>query len=110
MVTLPGRERAAFHEKSPRMAFQNLHGAVSPAEALLFEVDESVRHEAAPITRGHVGRLETGCKNTQPQLGILGNTPLCPAGLVELCPPDHCHGAVLNDGDALVSREYSNVI
>src|ERR1700730_8961561 len=109
MVTLPGRERAAFHEKSPRMAFQDLHGAVGPAEALLFEIDESVLHETAPITRGHIGRLEAGFENTQPQLGILGNTPLCPPGLVELCPPDHRHGAVLNDGVALVARDHSNV-
>src|SRR5258708_36015291 len=109
MVTLPGRERAAFHEKSPRMAFQDLHGAVGPAEALLFEVDESVRHEAAPIARGHIGRLEAGCENTQPQLGILGNTPLGPAGLLALCTPDHRHGAVLDDGVALVARDHSNV-
>src|SRR5579872_6115139 len=109
MVTLTGRQRAPFDKKSPRMPFQNLHGPVGPAEALFLEIDEGVGHEAPAVTLRHVARLEAGLENPQTELGILGDAPLGPTSRLQLRAADHGHGAVLNDGVALVAGDHADV-
>src|SRR5882757_5523649 len=92
------------------MALQDLHGAICPAKALLLEVDERVRHQPATVSGRHVCRFVSGLKDAQPELSILGDTPLGPStrGFEEV-PSDECHGAVLNDGVALIARDHADV-
>ncbi len=82
--------------------------AIGPTIALLLEVAEAVRHQAAAIGKGNIERLVAGLEEPQPQFRVLGDAPLGPAvHLHQGRAPDHGHGAMLDDGVALVARHHA---
>src|SRR5207244_4386070 len=101
---------SAFQEQRARVCLEDLHGTVGPAEALLLEIDEGVGHQAAAVARGYEGGIEAALEDAQAELRILGDAPLGPAATThQLRAPHHGHGAVLDDGVALVARDHADV-
>ena len=92
------------------MAAHDLHGAIGPAIALLLEVDERVRHQTASIAVGQVSGLIASLEHAQSQFGIFGDAPLGPAAQsVQQTAAHQRHGAVLDDGVALVTRDHADM-
>src|SRR5207302_10697843 len=97
-------------ERLPRVWLEDMHGAVGPAEALLPELAEGVGHQAAAVARGYEGGIEAGLEDAQAEPRIHGDAPLGPAATADqLRAPHHGHGAVLDDGVALVARDHADV-
>jgi len=84
--------------------------AIGPTEPLFFVIEKGVRHQPfAEAVGGIAGRI-TLFKDAQAKLRILSNAPFSPAThLVEHFASDHGHGAVLNDGVALVTGDHANL-
>src|SRR6185437_6898610 len=109
MVPLAWGKRAALHKKSAGVALQYLHSAVSPAETLLLEINERIRHQPAAVAGGRIGRLETSLEDPQAELGVFGNAPLRPTRRLQLRTAHHSHRAMLDDGVTLVARDHADV-
>src|SRR6202035_6113518 len=66
--------------------------------------------QAAAVARGHVAGIKPRLEDAQPELRVLGDAPLGPAAAAaQLCAPHHGHGAVLDDGVAVVARDHAYV-
>ncbi len=91
------------------MALHDLDGAVGPAEALLLEVDEGVRHQPLAEAVVGVGGRVAFLEHAQAQLGVLADGPVGPAQLVHHRAADHRHGAVLDDRVAVVAGDHADV-
>ena len=90
------------------MHLEDLHRAVGPAIALLLEVEEGVRHQAATIAARRVAGLVPRLHDRQAELGVLGDAPFGPAAhLVEDVATHQGHRAVLDDRVALVARDHA---
>ena len=97
-------------EQRLRVGAQDLHGTVGPAEALLLEVDERVRHQPLAVAVRNVGGLQAFLEDAQAEFRVLGDAPFGPAAQVlEDRAPDHRHRAVHDDRVAFVARDHADV-
>ena len=111
MVALHRGQRALLaRQHLAPVAFQNLHRAIGPAEALALIAGETVGRQAKAKTAVHVDGLPAADHQAQAHLRILANAPFGPvADLVHRFAADQRHGAVLDDRVALVALHHADV-
>src|SRR5690606_16337674 len=105
-----GQPAVAKAEQIAPMPLANLHRAIGPPEALALVVGQAVRDQAATEALLDVDRLIAGLEQAQAQLGVLADAPLGPAlDPVERGSAHERHGAVLDDGVALVALDHADL-
>ena len=110
MILLPEGELGAVREHPAGMRLHDLHGAVSPAEALLLVAGEMVGRQAVAEALAAVHGAIALLHQAQAQLGVLGDAPGRPAAqLLHQVAAHQGHRAVLDDGVVFVAQAHADV-
>ena len=110
VITLAAGQLAVLAaQQGAGVVLDDLDGAIGPAEALLLEVDEGVRHQALAVAVVGVGRRQAFFEHTQAQFGVFADAPFGPAQFFQHRAPGHGHGAVLDDRVTVVAGDHANV-
>src|SRR5690606_6460808 len=108
VIALAAIEAAGLDQPAPA-PLENLHRAERPARALRLEGLEVGRREPLAEHRIDVARLVAGVHETQTQFRVFADAPFRPAaGRFERGATHQRHGAVLDDGIALVAMMHAD--
>ena len=106
--TLLLRRTTSRQQRAP-MRLADLHAALRPAPALLFEGQKAVGRQALTHHCIDIDGTQILLHQAQSQLGILTQTPLRPLPVsAQRAGADQRHRAVLDDGIALIAVVHAN--
>ena len=102
------RRQVAAAEQGLRVRLHDLDGALSPALALLLEGEEGVGREAATHHHVHIAQRVALIHQAQGEFRVLADGPFRPLALQQRLGAHQRHGAVLDDGVALVAVVHAD--